>query len=175
MSLPSADQKRGSPVQAQTAAAQDKFLRGLVDVNSQIDTRYESGTEHFRRAVALEPGFAAAWAELALAELRGIEGGDWQSRTTRAQQQAREDALRAIRFDPAQPAGWLRSVGVRAVLPNWDFASADATFQRALAIAPSYWFARMRYAYLLASRGDVKGAIRGMRECNKPPTFSSLS
>jgi serine/threonine-protein kinase len=147
---------------AQSAAAQEEYLRGLVDVNSQIEARVPSGIGHFTRAVELDPSFAAAWAELSLAEVRASESGDWMDRTEKAQL-AREHALKALELDPGHPTGYVALASVQ-YHHDWDFTSADATFRRALDLAPSSAFARMRYAFLLAARGDVPEAIRQASE-----------
>ena len=158
LAIPAGEARAPTADQALSADAQDAYLHGLVEVNSQIQARYASGIDYFKRAVSLDPGFAAAWAELALAELRGIESGDWRERTDRARQ-VREHALRAIELDPGHASGYVALASVQ-FYHDWDFTAADATFRRALDVAPSHSFARMRYAYLLAARGRLQEAIR---------------
>lgn len=140
-----------------SAAAQDAYLRGLVLVNQQQASAVDEGARHLRQAVALAPDFAAAWGELALAELRGMESGDWTARARQADV-AREQALTAIRLDPAEANGYVALASVQ-YNHDWDFAAADATFRRALTLAPNHSAARMRYAYFLAARRRVEEAI----------------
>ena len=151
-----------APQASTSAAAQDAYLRGLVEVNTQLESRALKGVEYFQQAVRDDPLFAAAWAELALAELRGIEAGDWRARVVRAEE-AREHALKAIALDPRQPMGYVALASVQ-YNHDWDFASADATFRDALDIAPSNAFARMRYAYLLAARNRLDEALDQARQ-----------
>jgi tetratricopeptide (TPR) repeat protein len=158
LALSSSARRPQNDGRAPSAAAQDEYLRGLVDVNSQIEARVPMGIGHFNRAVELDPSFAAAWAELSLAEVRASESGDWRDRTEKAQV-ARDHALKALQLDPHLPTGYVALASVQ-YNHDWDFTSADATFRHALELAPSSAFTRMRYAYLLAARGNVADAIR---------------
>jgi TolB-like protein/thioredoxin-like negative regulator of GroEL len=92
-------------------------------------------TENFRKAVTLDPSYAAAWAELALARFNG--GGDCASAAACAArtEEAQNSADKAIALRPDLPDGYSARGYVRA-WGLWDFRGAADDFQRALALEP---------------------------------------
>ena len=61
------DQTRLARARSVNPMAYDYFLRGRFNLNRQTKTDNETAIELFERAVAADPNFAAAWAELAQA------------------------------------------------------------------------------------------------------------
>jgi TolB-like protein/Tfp pilus assembly protein PilF len=83
-------------------AAYDAYLRGIALRNSQTRDDQARLIEYCRQAVALDPNFAAAWADLAFAEgLRYV-----QANHTEAQRAlVKEAAENALRLDPEHGDG----------------------------------------------------------------------
>lgn len=118
----------------------------------------------FSRATALDPGWAPAWAGLAMAQstapfypLPGApqpDSADWAS----ALDAAEAAALRALELDP-------RSAAAEVALGNvyrdrWDWAESEDHFLRALAIDPDDPEAHQQYAEMLSAVGRIPEALR---------------
>jgi len=86
-----------SYVGTKNPAAYDAYLRAIALRNSQSRQDQERLLQFSRQAVALDPNFAAAWAEIAYAEgLKYIQG----HRTAAQEALAKEAAANALRLDP---------------------------------------------------------------------------
>ena len=91
-----------SYISTKVPAAYDAYLRGIALRNSQSREGQERLLQFCRQAVALDPEFAAAWAEIAFAEgLRFIQG----NRSAAQEATVREAAANALRLDPDHGSG----------------------------------------------------------------------
>jgi tetratricopeptide (TPR) repeat protein len=78
-------------------AAYDAYLRGLALRNSQTREEQNQLIQYCRQAVALDPTYAAAWSEIAVAEgLKYIQG----ERSEKQRAIVKEAADNALRLDP---------------------------------------------------------------------------
>ena len=83
-------------------AAYDAYLRAIALRNSQSREDQERLIQYCRQAVALDPNYAAAWADIAIAEgLRYIQG----LRTDAQRALVKEAAENALRLDPEHGDG----------------------------------------------------------------------
>ena len=83
-------------------AAYDAYLRGIALRNSQSREGQEQLIQFCRQAVAIDPNYAAAWADIAAAEgLRYIQG----NRTEAQRKLVQEAAENALRLDPEHGSG----------------------------------------------------------------------
>lgn len=139
-------------------AAQEAFLRGLVSSQAALSrAALETTVQHFHAATRLAPGFAPAWAQLALAESALL---DRSSDVDRRRQAAyiKDLAYKAIAIDPTLSTAHA-ALGSVQFYYDWDFAAADRTFNRAMELNPSDSFVAQQYAMLLAALGRVSEAI----------------
>lgn len=91
-----------SSVSTKVPAAYDAYLRGIALRNSQSLDDQQRLIDLCRQAVALDPNFAAAWAEIALAEgLKYLQGERDEARRARTE----EAAKNALRLDPDHGSG----------------------------------------------------------------------
>lgn len=138
------------------ARAQDAYLRGLALANGGPSKAAES-VRLFREAVEIEPRFAAAWAELAVAEGRFITssvGIDRQSHAAFSRQMAEK----AIELDPKLAIGHA-ALASELFYYEWDFQSAERSFRKALEVGPSDSFTRLRFSMFLAALGKTDEAL----------------
>jgi serine/threonine protein kinase/lipoprotein NlpI len=107
------------------------LARHLIDRNTREDTTKAIG--YLKEALGRDPEFALAWAELSRAYVRGVDMG-W-SPVEEGYSRAREAVERALSLDPdlAQGHAWL---GLIRMHYDWDFRGAEASFGRALELAP---------------------------------------
>jgi DNA-binding winged helix-turn-helix (wHTH) protein/tetratricopeptide (TPR) repeat protein len=118
----------------------------------------EEALEHFVAATTLDPGYAPALAGLASAYLLGA-----QQRVLPAAEaisRAEAAARRALELAPSAEAH--AALGEVAAA-RWDFASAEASYRRALALDPALASAHQRYAALLTVQDRHEEAISEAR------------
>jgi TolB-like protein/Tfp pilus assembly protein PilF len=148
--------------------AQDEYMRGLVDLYTQSDQGTRSARGHFERAVALDPSFAGAWGQLALAKLYDVNNTSQEARQA-ALGDIRAAALRAIDLDPNGAPGYL-ALGTLQMDYDWDFSAAEASLRRATEVGPSYAIAHQRYALLLAALRRLDESVsEGQTACALEP------
>ena len=121
--------------------------RGSVD-----DER--RAVEAFRKAIQLDPHYAAAYAALAISE-------DWVAVLTgdgAGEQQALAVAEKAVVLAPNEAEGYGARGALRSTI-SWDWTGAQADLEKALALDPGDSGVQRRYGSLLASLGRLPEAI----------------
>ncbi len=139
--------------------AYNEYLLGKRDYRTPTAASLTSSVEAFRRAVSLDPNFAAAYAALADAQL--------YLAATRSQghllnsdmefQTALEDTTRAITLDPQLAEGHSARGMVR--IRMWDWTGAETDLRKAVELDPRDTTARRRYGRVLADIGRLSEAI----------------
>src|SRR5260370_27312569 len=101
----------------------------------------------YQKAVALDPGYAAAYSGLAAAEWRIADQSVGESA---AFLRAAAAADKAIALAPDSPEGyWAR--GLLRANYYFDWHGAEADYQKALVLDANFVPAQVAYAYLLAT------------------------
>jgi hypothetical protein len=114
---------------------------------------------YFKRAVALDPGYALAWA--GLADSHTVVGYSGLARPEVCMPRAMEAAQRAVALDPALAEAH-NAVAISCLLGAWDKPAAERAFIRALELNPRCVQARDWYAvfYLQAGVGRLEEGVR---------------
>lgn len=137
--------------------AYDHFLRGST---TQQYRSYESATrtvEHFERAVALDPDFAEAWAELSRALARfAFQVRDDRDRYEEVVRRADETAERALALDPS--SGLAHAAVAGALRRHGDMAAAAEALRKAVDLEPGYAALLEDYAATLIKLGRLEEA-----------------
>jgi len=138
--------------------AYQAYLRGRVAIRSRTAAAGSAAVAEYRRAIALDPRFARAWAGLAVAlalardwgwPIAGVPADSLQPLAVRA-------AQRALELDSASAEGWLASaMAVRAT----DMALALQLHRRALAVDSTNVEAVHQLAWGFLGSGDLDSAI----------------
>jgi len=115
------------------AKAYPLYLQGLFFADRITRGDLAKGIEYFRQAVELDPGFALAWAALSRAHL--IEAGYSWAPLNEGFGRSRTAAERAIELEPDLAEGYV-ALGLVQMNYDWDWQAADASFRRALELAP---------------------------------------
>ncbi|HET9326949.1 MAG TPA: tetratricopeptide repeat protein, partial [Candidatus Eisenbacteria bacterium] len=128
--------------------------RHLIDRITREDTT--RAIEYLKQALARDPEFALAWAELGRAHSREAAQG-WTP-TAQGYWRAREAVERSLALEPDLAEGHA-GMGLIRVNHDWDWRGVEASFARALELAPGNATV-LRWAGTLAlSLGRLEEAI----------------
>jgi TolB-like protein/DNA-binding winged helix-turn-helix (wHTH) protein/Tfp pilus assembly protein PilF len=142
--------------------AYDLYMRGRYFREQATEDGARRAIEHYERALAIDPDYAAAHAAIADAyRLLGAPG--WEvERPLTLLTRAKAAAERALALDPRSPEA-------RAVLAmirfnfEWDLDGAEREIQAALAINPSFAQAHQYHSGILMTMGRMDAAIEAAR------------
>ena len=119
---------------------------------------WNKAVSYYRQAIKLDPGYAPAWAGLAEAlRLQATAFGDIPLHA--GLREARESAARALALD-ANLAEAHAALGFIKKNYDWDWAGADASFQRALSLEPGNVLVLWGAADFAATLGHWDEALR---------------
>jgi serine/threonine protein kinase/lipoprotein NlpI len=144
--------------------------RHLIDRRTREET--EKGIEYLKQAIERMPAFALAWAELGLAYSRAADVG-WAP-VAEGYALAREAVEQALRLEPdlaeahAQ-MGWIR------MIHDWDWSGAEASSNRAVALAPGNSQALRGSSAIAYIRGRLPDAIALSRRALDQDPLSASS
>ncbi|MGH8145505.1 MAG: tetratricopeptide repeat protein [Rhodanobacteraceae bacterium] len=135
--------------------AHDFYLQGLTLLAAR-GPGVQDAAAAFQNAVQLDPQYADAWGELAMAETQlPFYVTQPLDATLR---QARSDAQHALTLDPDVASAHV-ALGVVHSL-RWQWAKAGQSFHLALALAPNDAEAIDQYAQFLFASGQFEPALR---------------
>ncbi len=118
---------------AENAKAYPLYLQGRFFADRLTRQDVARGIGYFREAVALDPGYALAWAELSRAQLN--EAGYSWAPLESGFGKARMAAERSLELEPELAEGYV-ALGLVQMNYEWDWPGADASFRRALELSP---------------------------------------
>lgn len=137
--------------------AQTAYLDGRYQMSRGTSESYRLARAQFERAIAVDPGYARAFASLAQAEMwLYLDGGERLEQASRVTLTAAE---RAVAIDPGSSVAHTR-LAIAKIFFNRDWKGAEEGYRRALELNPSDTEARSEYARLLAAKGDMPAALQ---------------
>lgn len=135
--------------------AYEQYLKGRFLWHRRTVPELWQAVRCFARAIARDPGFAAAHTGLADVYLTLLDYQELSSR--QALEQARPAVAEALRLD--QDLAEAHSTLGHLSLHAYDWATAERAFRRAVELNPSYAMARFYLANYLLARGRFDEAI----------------
>ncbi len=150
------------------AAAFDVFLRAEEQAQkaqtSESEAAYLAADTDYLRAIALDPGFALAYARLAFNQLNR----HWFATPLTATQLATTKAYvdRALVLAPNLPEAHL-ALGYYDYWGFRNYADANTEFKRALALAPNDTNALIGLAYVSRRSGHMAQALHYMKQASE--------
>jgi len=138
----------------------EHHLRGRAHVSRPTPPDLLAAAECFRKALALDPGYADAWAGLGSAYKRlplvsaAVPSEGFGT--------AREAAMRALDLDPHHPEAH-SVLGTVALWHEWDYERAERLLRRALALQPSSADSQLFLAHVLSTVGRHAEALEEIR------------
>ena len=113
--------------------AYNAYLQGQYFYQQRGKDNFEKAAEYYQKAITLDPSYAPAWAELAWLRARQ---GDWGYLSTEeAFQKGWEAVERALALDK-NLADAHAVMGYIHTSYDWEWAAADDSYKRALALEP---------------------------------------
>jgi tetratricopeptide (TPR) repeat protein len=118
----------------------------------------QKGIESMQEAIAIDPGYAPAYAGLAYCWwILGSAGYEIAPQSETAPK-AKEAALKALELDPTSSSAAV-SLGMLQIDHDWDFVQGEARVREAIARNPSLADARTSFSAYLAGMGRAEEAI----------------
>jgi tetratricopeptide (TPR) repeat protein len=135
--------------------ALDNLLEGRYLASTGTKKGFDESIAYFNRAVTLDPNCAPAHSTLAWA---WREAAGWHQPPVVALSYSRKHALDALEIDDSSHFARI-SLAYAKWYGDWDWAGAEAEFQRAVALAPQSGGAHSRYAVFLSAQGRSAEAL----------------
>jgi len=134
-----------------------QYLQGRQSYNQGNAVGYQRAVIAFQAATTLDPRYAAAYADLALAQFWATDTTD-RGETAADVHSALAAAEKAVALAPGLAAGYSARGFLRAIY-SFDFPGAQADLDKAVALSPSDAWVLHRSAVLLAVLGKLPEAI----------------
>ncbi len=138
-------------------AAYSDYLQGRYFYERRTKNDLEKATSYFEQAIKLDPGYARAWSGLAWARMSQADSAYGLS-FEEGYRLARDAAEKALQLDPSLAEAHA-AIGRIKRTHDWDWAGADASFQRAIELEPQNALALMGASSLAASLGRFDDAV----------------
>lgn len=150
--------------QTQNPDAYDAYLRGRYLEKRRTPETNARAVEEYKRALALDPNYALAWARLAITYTAGALNAD--ARPLDVGPRAREAAANAARANPNLSEAQ-QSLGYVYWHLDWDWKAAEAALRRAVELDSSNAFAHGVQGHVLSQMGrgpEAEVLMRRARE-----------
>jgi serine/threonine-protein kinase len=141
-----------------------QYLLGRQFFNRATLEGYHRAAQAYQKAIAIDPGFAPAWAGLAHATYWVADSADTAAEISEGQRRALAAAEKAVALAP-ELAEACAARGAIRVLTKWDWDGAKADFERALALSPENADVRRDYSInVLRPLGRMEEGIAAARK-----------
>jgi DNA-binding winged helix-turn-helix (wHTH) protein/TolB-like protein len=158
------ERKRLAKSYTDNTEAYQLYLMGRYHVNRLTDDGFMKSLEYFQQAIEKDPNFALAHAGLAGA-YNALAGFNVRP-PKEVYPKARSAALTALNLDPLLAQAHTELAMVNLTF-DWDWASAEREFKRAIEINPSDSDAHYYYSYYLAFMGQFDNAISEIKKAQE--------
>jgi len=138
--------------------AYNYYLNGLVELNGTQEVRGKA-LDYFEQAITLDPGFAAAHAEIAWVYVGRATGS---GNPHELMPKAKAAIERALVIDP----NLAKAHALQAIVKGYEFdwAGAERAYLRAIELSPNLDFTRNNYAYFLSVMGRQDDALAELEQ-----------
>jgi TolB-like protein/DNA-binding winged helix-turn-helix (wHTH) protein/Tfp pilus assembly protein PilF len=153
------------------SAAYVLYLKGLYFSNKRTAEGLQQSIQYFQKAVDKDPVYAQAYA--GLAQSYALIAGYGGLRPTESMPKARAAARRALELDEHLPEAH-SALAVIAQNYDWDWATAEKEYRRAIQLNPNYATAHHWYAECLALQGRFKEAFPEIESARKLDPLSLI-
>jgi TolB-like protein/Tfp pilus assembly protein PilF len=148
--------------------AYEFYLRGQSHFNKWTPVDFQKAIENFERAIAIDPGYASAYAGVADAYTE-LSFFSFSSRD--AGPKAREAANKALQLDDSLGEAH-NSVALIKMYFDWDYDGAEAEFKRAITLNPGSYI-RMWYGFYLGLMARFDESLRELQRARELDPLSA--
>jgi len=153
---------------AENVEAYQLYLKGRYLWNKYTEDGWTKAIDYFRQAIAIEPGFALAWA--------GLADSYYQLSSvvllpSEAIPKARAAALKSLELDDTLAEAHV-SLGMIKSQYDWDRRGAEREFKRAIALNPNYATAHHWFGQYYLSNGQFNDSLIELRRASEIDPFS---
>ncbi len=136
--------------------AYELYLKGWHFRIQESEESIPKAVDYLEQAVALDPGFAPAYALLVLGYWMLGNWGVISSREARTK--ARDAIERALELDNSLPDAHLY-LGFYLYMYEWDWTGAERAFKRAIELDPNHVHAHFEYGLFMSRMGRFEEAL----------------
>jgi serine/threonine-protein kinase len=163
--------KRLTKRYTENAEAYGLYLKGRYHWNKRTGEDIQKGIGYFQQAIEKDPTYSLAYAGLAdsyviLNQWAGLPSGETFPK-------AKAAAMKALEIDDTLAQAHAALAFVYENL-NWDFASAETEYRRAIELDPKYPTAHHWYSLLLSWLGRHEQAIAEAERANELDPLSPI-
>jgi serine/threonine-protein kinase len=160
-----------SPLYTENLEAYSALLKGRHHANRRTVAGFRQAAEAYRNAIAIDPGYAPAWA--ALADCHTMLGFLHATSPEEARTPAREAAERALALDNRLAAAHV-AYGQLLAIFEWDWEGAIDALHRALELDANSGEAHYGLSKALATLGRIDEALPHMLRAQQLDPFSMI-
>jgi tetratricopeptide (TPR) repeat protein len=153
------------------AEAYDAYLKGLYQWYRLTPEGLDAAERYFNLALSKDPGYARAYAGLALLWMGRQQMGFVSP--AEAVPKANAAALKAVELDDSLPDAHY-ALAVVSTWANWDWPAAEREFRRAIELRPGFADAHAYYAQLLSTLHRPDEAMVEARRSLELDPFNGL-
>ena len=155
----------------ESTEAYESYMKGRFYWNRRTAEGLKKAIDFFHQAIEKDPSYALAYAGIADSYNLLSAYGVLPPKESVAV--AKQAATRALELDPDVAEG-LEAMAHVKMLYDWDWAGAEALFQRAIHLNPNYALAHQRYAIQLATLGRLKESTAEIRRAQEIDPLSLI-
>jgi TolB-like protein/cytochrome c-type biogenesis protein CcmH/NrfG len=171
LKLSAADEEKVTKTNTTNAEAQQLYLKGRFHWNKRESENLEKAEQYFKQAIEKDPNYALAYSGLADSYALLPIYGDFRPKEYFPR--AKQAAQKALALDDNLAEAHTSLANVIQTY-EYDWASAEKEYKRALELNPNYASARHWYGEHLSTKGDHDRAIEEFATALKLDPFSRV-
>jgi len=169
------DEKRINKRYTDNSEAYQLYLKGRYFWNKRTPEDIQKGIEYFRQAIAADPNYALAYTGLSDSYAVLGSGGFDTMLPDEAMPKAREAAMKALQIDHDLAEAHASLAYVKFIY-DWDWATAETEFNRAIELNANYPTARaLRSQFLMAMGRSADSIAESHRAQELDPVSLSIN
>jgi TolB-like protein/Tfp pilus assembly protein PilF/predicted Ser/Thr protein kinase len=149
------DRQKLAKGSTENSEAYQLYLKGNYYTSKFTKDGFRKGIDYFNQAIAADPNYALAYSGLAF---NYNNSGDWSIPPKEAAPKAKEAARKALAIDDTLADAHL-SLATTAHWYEWDWATAEREFKRAIELNPNDPRPHGYYSWYLALMGRTDQAL----------------
>ena len=151
--------------------AYQDYLKGRFYSAKSTESGLKKSIEYFNQAIEKDPNYALAWA--------GLANGYWEDSDIHVSPhdvmpKAKQAALKALAIDDTLAEAHC-ALAIELTAYDWDWATADKEFKRAIELNPDYPTAHAQYGWYLSLMGRPEESIAELKRATELDPLSTTS